>query len=146
MAEPDIPVWAQGLKRNGLYYEGFVDDHETVLELHRKYTTTTYGTRTSSRTSNEDKENKVHCKMNSVIACIQNNIFIGFMYSSIRVQINVNSSGNTEESASPVHHLSWGKQERWIASLDNIIIKKRNKRAPGYLCKEQGKWGTKHTL
>ena len=62
MAEPDTPVWAQGLKRSGFYYEGFVDDHEKVLELHRKYTTTTYGTRTSSRvsTNNDDKENKVH--------------------------------------------------------------------------------------
>ena len=28
-------------------------------------------------------------------------------------------------------------ETRWIASLD-IIIKKRNKRAPEYLCKEQG--------
>ena len=59
MSEPDRPKWARGLHKKGLYYEGLVDNHEEVIELHRKHTMTTYGTRTSSRTSGEGKENKV---------------------------------------------------------------------------------------
>ena len=45
----DHPVWAQGLKKSGLYYEGFVTTLEETLEAHRKCTLTTYGTRTSKR-------------------------------------------------------------------------------------------------
>ena len=43
--------WSQGLCRSGLYYEGFVarDQLDTLLELHKRITGTTYGTRTSSR-------------------------------------------------------------------------------------------------
>ena len=43
------PVWALGLKRSGLYYEGFVDNLEDTLEAHRRCTITTYGTRTSKK-------------------------------------------------------------------------------------------------
>ena len=42
------PTWAKGLKRSGLYFDGFVDDIESVLEQHRKDTVTFYGTRNSS--------------------------------------------------------------------------------------------------
>ena len=41
-------LWAKGLKKSGLYYDGFVDDIEAVLEQHRKETITFYGTRNSS--------------------------------------------------------------------------------------------------
>ena len=44
----DDLAWAKGLKRSGLYFDGFVDDIESVLEKHRKGTVTFYGTRTSS--------------------------------------------------------------------------------------------------
>ena len=27
MTEQVTPIWAQGLKKSGLYYEGLVDDH-----------------------------------------------------------------------------------------------------------------------
>ena len=37
-------AWAKGLKRSGLYFDGFVDDVECVLEKHRKDTVTFYGT------------------------------------------------------------------------------------------------------
>ena len=55
------PAWARGLKKCGLYYEGFVDDLEDTLEAHRRCTLTTYGTRTSKKPSGStievDKEN-----------------------------------------------------------------------------------------
>ena len=50
------PTWAEGLKKSGLYYDGFVDDIESVLEQHRKDTVTFYGTRNSSG-AGLDKEN-----------------------------------------------------------------------------------------
>ena len=62
------PSWSKGLKRSGLYYESIVDDCNQVLELHRRSTMSTFGTRTSYRaqsksvseedTLDEDKENK----------------------------------------------------------------------------------------
>ena len=63
------PSWALGLKRSGLYYEGFVDNLEDTLEAHRRCTITTYGTRTSKKPpgtpglavdNNIDKENEGH--------------------------------------------------------------------------------------
>ena len=57
------PAWAVGLKRSGLYYEGFVDNLENTLEAHRRCTVSTYGTRTSKKATtlptdtNIDKEN-----------------------------------------------------------------------------------------
>lgn len=50
------PTWADGLRKSGLYYDGFVDDIESVLEQHCKDTVTSYGTRNSSR-AEQDKEN-----------------------------------------------------------------------------------------
>ena len=50
------PTWAKGLKKTGLYYDGFVDDIESVLEQHRKETVTFYDTRSSSG-AELDKEN-----------------------------------------------------------------------------------------
>ena len=50
----------------GLYYEGFVDNLEEVLEGHRRCTMTSYGTRNSKK-SNElqiegnNKENDKDC-------------------------------------------------------------------------------------
>ena len=37
MSVQDTPRWAQGLKKNSLlkYYEGFVENHAEVLELHK---------------------------------------------------------------------------------------------------------------
>ena len=34
----DDLAWGKGLKRSGLYFDGFVDDVECVLEKHRKDT------------------------------------------------------------------------------------------------------------
>ena len=41
-------LWAEGLKKSGLYYDGFIDDIELVLEQRHKETVTFYGTRNSS--------------------------------------------------------------------------------------------------
>ena len=38
-----FPVWAEGLKKVGTYYEGYVEDLEGTLELHRRDTVTTCG-------------------------------------------------------------------------------------------------------
>ena len=33
-----FPVWAEGLKKVGTYYKGYVEDLEGTLELHRRDT------------------------------------------------------------------------------------------------------------
>ena len=56
------PAWALGLKRSGLYYEGFIDNLEDTLEAHRRCTVTdrAYYPKKSPATavpsSNTDKE------------------------------------------------------------------------------------------
>ena len=42
-----FPVWAEGLKKVGTYYEGYVEDLEGTLELHRRDTVTIWGIRRS---------------------------------------------------------------------------------------------------
>ena len=42
----DLP-WADGLKKSGLYCDGFMDDIEAVLKRNSKETVTFYGTRNS---------------------------------------------------------------------------------------------------
>ena len=46
-------TWENGLVRRGLYYEGYVSGEKLneVLDLHGRKTCTTYGTRTSVRSS-----------------------------------------------------------------------------------------------
>lgn len=46
-----VPNWAteNNLQSNGLYYEGFVDDLESVLDYHKVLTVSTYGTRKSRK-------------------------------------------------------------------------------------------------
>ena len=50
-AQMDVPNWATdyNLRANGLYYEGFVDDLESLLDYHKVVTVTTYGTRKSRK-------------------------------------------------------------------------------------------------
>ena len=45
--------WYDGLKRCGLYYEGFVDGEKVAecLENHRRETASTFGTRSSRSTA-----------------------------------------------------------------------------------------------
>ncbi len=45
----DRPVWAEGLKKCGTYFEGYVEDLEGTLELHRRDTVTTWGIRRSQK-------------------------------------------------------------------------------------------------
>ena len=49
------PQWVSdnNLQASGLYYEGFVDDFESVLSKHRMSTMTTYGTRKSWTCANK---------------------------------------------------------------------------------------------
>ena len=49
--------WNEGLKQNGLYYEGWVTDADKVVALHGKATVTCYGTRRSQSYGGKDKEN-----------------------------------------------------------------------------------------
>ena len=51
-------AWESGLVRHGLYHEGYVmgDKLNEVLSLHGKKTCTTYGTRTSVRSSRSRKQ------------------------------------------------------------------------------------------
>ena len=45
--------WQEGLQQKGIYYEGIIDGSrlDSVLELHRRSTVSTFGTRRSSRVS-----------------------------------------------------------------------------------------------
>ena len=54
----DSPRWSEGLQKRGTYYEGYVDDLESVLEAHRRDTITSWGTRRSSKAQILDSENK----------------------------------------------------------------------------------------
>lgn len=55
---PACPRWSEGLQKRGTYYEGYVDDLDSVLESHRRDTVTSWGTRRSSKAQRiEDKEN-----------------------------------------------------------------------------------------
>ena len=62
-----ISTWTEGLKSNGLYFEGYVNDVDHLLEHHRAETVTTYGTRRSRGTSRptavkvEEQENAEVC-------------------------------------------------------------------------------------
>ena len=39
----DSPRWCEGLQKRCTYYEGYVDDLESVLEAHRRDTITSWG-------------------------------------------------------------------------------------------------------
>ena len=43
--------WNKNLKQVGQYFTGYVDDLQTVLELHKIDTVSTFGTRTSRKSS-----------------------------------------------------------------------------------------------
>ena len=47
--------WKSGLTsiQGGLYFEGIVDDLDSILELHKQETVSTFGCRTSYRTKND---------------------------------------------------------------------------------------------
>ena len=51
--------WCKGLQCLGVFFDGWVEDVNHVLELHRKETVTCYGTRRSFKTSAcSNKENE----------------------------------------------------------------------------------------
>ena len=69
MASLPVPAWAVGLQHKGLYYEGVVDGLDELLELHKRDTVSTFGTRSSRLThlpctpnSDSNKENEDHKK------------------------------------------------------------------------------------
>ena len=47
------PAWAEKLQKHGNYYEGIVESDKVdhILELHKRETVTSYGTRTSVASS-----------------------------------------------------------------------------------------------
>lgn len=55
-----VPVWAEGLKKCGTYYDGYVEDLAGTLELHRRDTVSTWGVRRSQKkiSGEENKENE----------------------------------------------------------------------------------------
>lgn len=52
------PQWAEGLQQVGMYYEGYVDDLDSILDKHKIATLTTYGTRSSHKKRDIKKEKK----------------------------------------------------------------------------------------
>ena len=51
MANVEPDSWTHGLQRNGDYYEGVVSSLDDRLEVHKRETVTTWGTRTSTSNS-----------------------------------------------------------------------------------------------
>ena len=51
----NVPSWARELKKVGFYYEGFVEDIDSVRQKHQAATVSTYGIR-RSRTNNYKKQ------------------------------------------------------------------------------------------
>ena len=55
---PACPGWSEGLQKRGTYYEGYVDDLDSILEAHCRDTITSWGTHRSSKAHRtENKEN-----------------------------------------------------------------------------------------
>ena len=52
--------WKNGLKQQGLYYEGVVVDLDSLLESHKRATVTTWGTRRSSSNTKGDLSDSVN--------------------------------------------------------------------------------------
>ena len=48
-----IPSWAEGLVQKGTYFEGVVEDAQTIVTQHTNDTVTTFGTRTSRKTTSK---------------------------------------------------------------------------------------------
>ena len=63
MATSQSPAWAAGLSVAGLYYDGIVDENklQEILELHKRDTVSTFGTRSSRRVSSNSKSVKTSC-------------------------------------------------------------------------------------
>ncbi len=57
MASCPVPAWSTSLERKGLYFEGIVDAAvlDEVLELHKRDTVSTFGTRSSRRVARPKK-------------------------------------------------------------------------------------------
>ena len=49
--------WTNGLVKQGVYFEGWVSDLDSVLASHSRATVTCYGIRRSTKNFSEDKEN-----------------------------------------------------------------------------------------
>ncbi len=48
-------AWMQGLKQNGQSYDGIVSSVDDCLEVFKRMTVTSWGTRTSSNPGGKDK-------------------------------------------------------------------------------------------
>ena len=48
-------AWKQGLTKNGQYYDGIVSSADDRLEVFKRMTVTSWGTRTSSNPGGKDK-------------------------------------------------------------------------------------------
>jgi len=52
------PSWAKNLIRKGNYYEGCVDDFDSLFEEYKQQTVTTWGTRRSTKHQLQVQDNK----------------------------------------------------------------------------------------
>ena len=65
------PSWSEGLSAAGLYYDGIIDESrlQDILELHKRDTVSTFGTRSSRRVSSEasaSRKSKTESSSNTV--------------------------------------------------------------------------------
>eukprot|EP00118_Oscarella_pearsei_P020652 m.225244 g.225244 ORF g.225244 m.225244 type:complete len:124 (+) comp40012_c0_seq14:589-960(+) len=88
-----VPEWALGLRRSGLYFEGFVDNLE-VFEGHKAATLTTYGTRSSRQVihaegSENNEPSSENCSSNDKLFWSTNLVNFGgvpFTIDEVRLQ------------------------------------------------------------
>ena len=62
-----IPSWAEGLVQKGTYFEGVVKDAQTIVTQHTNDTVTTFGTRTSRKTTSKVYIYKTNTKKYHII-------------------------------------------------------------------------------
>ena len=105
MSDCPLPSWAKVLKKYGTYYEGVISDAESVLELHKKETVTTFGIRRTEKPAcNKENKNPAETKVctvainmfMSIIAKLRNDKkYWCFQTFCTQPEINKQSFGNT---------------------------------------------------
>ena len=94
------PSWAEGLSVAGLYYDGVVDETrlQEVLELHKRDTVSTFGTRCSRRvsktvnTTNTGKESASTLSHSSLQSEKENSNSIDRINESSQEKLKVNAN------------------------------------------------------
>ena len=63
----DMVTWTDGLTQKGAYCSGIEDKHklDEILELHKRETVLTFGTRSNHRVTKDDSSKTLYCEVSS---------------------------------------------------------------------------------